>query len=133
MISNRFNSWYPMMEGPSNIFYWLSECYRVIEHDGIIVWKMMDTVSGGLSWPLSTFSVLCADYFGLYTIDHFILEAKARLISSSKIKKQQHARKYTSDFWVFAKDEKKASKVGLLNLLEKCKDTVHEGMVWPIK
>ena len=133
MISNRFSSWYPMEEGIANIFYWLGECSRVIKENGIIVWKMQDSVSGGRQWLLSEFSVLCADYFGLYTIDHFVLQAKARLVSASKIKKQQHSRKFTSDFWVFQKNRKKSSKVSLLNLLEYCKKEVHEGMVWELK
>ena len=49
--------------------------------------------------------------------DKFILEAKARLISGSKIKKQQHARKYTSTFWVFKKDEKMAAKTKYLDIM----------------
>lgn len=133
MISNRFSSWYPMMEGVENIYYWMGECARVLKDDGILIWKMMDSVSGGISWPLSEFSMLCADYFGLYTIDHFILEAKSRLVSSSKIKKQQHARKFTTDIWVFKKDKKKAKKVSLLGLLEQCKTNVYEGKVWEFK
>jgi hypothetical protein len=59
--------------------------------------------------------------------------AKARLISASKIKKQAHARKYTSTFWVFRKDNKKAIKTSLLRKLKECKENVHEGKVWPLK
>ena len=39
-----------------------------------------------------------------------ILAAKSRLISSSKINNQQHARKYTSVFYCFKKTIKKKSK-----------------------
>ena len=53
--------------------------------------------------------------------DKFILEAKARLISSGKIKKQQHARKYTSVFMVFKKYTKPKSKnFNYFDLIEKC-------------
>jgi hypothetical protein len=60
---------------------------------------------------------MCASNAGFYIKDKFILEAKARLISGSKIKKQQHARKYTSTFWVFKKDEKMAAKTKYLDIM----------------
>ena len=42
---------------------------------------------------------------GFYVLDRFTLLAKARLISG-KIKKQQHARNFSSVFWVFEKNGK---------------------------
>lgn len=133
IISNRFASWYPMQEGYENIYWWINECKRVLKEDGILVWKMQSSVSGGLQHWLAEFSALCAADCGLYIKDQFILEAKARLISASKINKQQHARKYTSTFWVFKKDDKRDKKVNLLSKLEECKREVYEGKVWPIK
>lgn len=53
---------------------------------------------------------MCAQKLGFYIKDEFILGAKSRLISAGKYKAQQHARKYTSTFWVFEKNEKKAKK-----------------------
>ena len=74
---------------------------------------------------------------GLYVKDEFILEAKARLVSSAKIKKQCHARKYTSTFYVFKKDEKLFKKNSIFKLLEMCeeqdKNGTLEGKVWPFK
>ena len=122
-----------MQEGYENIYWWINECKRVLKDGGIIVWKMQSSVSGGLQHLLSEFSALCAADCGLYIIDQFFLEAKARLISASKINKQQHARKYTSTFWVFKKDDKKNSKTNLLQKLTKCKNEVFEGKIWPIK
>lgn len=133
LISNRFSSWYPMQEGYENIYWWINECSRVLKPDGIILWKMQNSVSGGLQHLLSEFSALCADDCGLYIHDQFFVMAKARLISASKIKKQAHARKYTSTFWVFRKDNKKAIKTSLLRKLKECKENVHEGKVWPLK
>ena len=133
LISRRFSSWYPMQEGYENIYWWINECKRVLKDDGILVWKMQSTVSGGLQHMLSEFSAVCAADCGLYISDQFILQAKARLISASKIKKQVHARKYTSTFWVFKKDNKKNIKTNLLQKLEECKNNVYEGKVWPIK
>lgn len=133
IITNRFNSWYPMDEGYENIYWWVKECTRVLKDGGIVCWKMQSTVSGGLQHWLSEFSMLCAMRFGLYVIDQFHLEAKARLVAASKIKKQMHARKYTSTFWVFKKDAKKEKKNNLLNWLEKCETNVYEGKVWELK
>lgn len=133
MISRRFSSWYPMQEGYENIYWWMNECKRVLKEDGILVWKMQSSVSGGLQHLLSEFSALCAADCGLYTLDQFFLEAKARLISASKIKKQMHARKYTSTFWVFKKDAKRDQKTNILKKLQECKDNVYEGKVWEVK
>lgn len=133
LISNRFSSWYPMQEGYENIYWWIKECERVVKPNGLIVWKMQSSVSGGLQHLLSEFSAVCAADCGLYIQDQFLLQAKARLISASKINKQSHARKYTSTFWVFRKDEKKDAKTNLLKKLQECKENVHEGKVWPLK
>lgn len=133
LISNRFSSWYPMQEGYENIYWWINECKRVLKPDGILVWKMQSSVSGGLQHLLSEFSALCAADSGLYINDQFFVEAKARLISASKIKKQSHARKYTSTFWVFKKDNKKGQKTNILKKLQECKDNVFEGKVWELK
>ena len=133
IISNRFSSWYPMQEGYENIYWWITECKRVLKDGGILVWKMQSSVSGGLQHLLSEFSAVCAADCGLYINDQFILEAKARLISASKIKKQQHSRKYTSTFWVFKKDGKKDKKTNLLTKLQECKENVFEGKVWEVK
>lgn len=133
IIFNRFWSWYPMQEGYENIYWWINECNRVLKEDGIIVWKMQDTVSGGLQHLLSEFSIVCAADCNLYVEDQFIMKAKSRLISASKIKKQMHSRKYTSTFWVFRKNGKKGTKTNVLKKLQECKENVFEGKVWPVK
>lgn len=134
MISSRFSSFYPMEELIENIYWWIKECYRVLKKDGILVWKMQSTVSGGRQVWASPFSFLVADKTGFYVADEFILEAKARLIpGKEKMNKQQHARKYTSTFWVFVKDSKKYKVNSPLNLLKRCEETVFEGKKWEIK
>lgn len=133
LISRRFSSWYPMQEGYENIYWWINECKRVLKENGILVWKMQSSISGGLRHNLSEFSMLCAADCGLYLNDQFILQAKARLISSSKIKKQMHSRNYTSTFWIFTKDSKRDIKTNVLKKLEECKKNVFEGKVWEIK
>lgn len=134
LIFKRFSSWYPAMEGYENMYWWLKECARVIDKNGIIIWKMQSTVSGGINHWYAPFCFMCAQHFGLYVIDEFILQAKARLISPNKYKKQCHARKYTSTFFVFKKDAKMGEKTSCLKLLEHCifqdESRNLEGKVW---
>lgn len=133
MIANRFSSWYPAREFYENAYWWLNECYRVLEDGGVCVWKMQNTVSGGLSHWFIPYSMVVAQDAGFYIIDEFILKAKARLISPSKYKKQVHARKYTSSFVVFKKDSKNACKSDILSILNGCKKQDLEHKVWETK
>lgn len=133
LISKRFSSFYPAEELFENIYWWIKECFRVLKSDGILIWKMQSTVSGGRQVWASPFSFLCATSIGFYVVDEFILEAKARLIASSKIKTQQHSRKYTSNFFVFKKGDKRAKKNNILNILKDCEQNVYEGKKWEVK
>lgn len=133
MISNRFSSFYPANELFENIYWWEKECFRVLKEGGILIWKMQSTVSGGRQVWSTPFSFITATKIGFYPIDEFILIAKARLIASSKIKEQKHARKYTSTFYVFKKDKKLSEKNSCLNILEHCENNVFEGKFFEIK
>ena len=121
MIMNRFSSYYPLDDLYASYYHWIKEAYRVVKPNGIVVFKCQNTVTGGINASSEEWSFMCAMKQGFYIIDRFTLQAKARLISSSKIKKQQHARKYTSSFYVFKKTIKKRSKeFNYFDLLEKC-------------
>ena len=133
MVSNRFSSFYPAEELFENIYWWEKEAFRVLDDGGILIWKMQSTVSGGRQLWSVPFSFISATKLGFYPIDEFILQAKARLVAASKIKKQMHARKYTSTFFVFKKDEKKARKNNCLTILKNCEQNVFEGKVWDVK
>ena len=110
MIMNRFASYYPVDDLYESYFHWISEAYRVLKEGGTCVFKCQSTISGGIQHNTEEWSFMCAQKVGFTPEDKFILQAKARLIASSKIKKQRHARKFTSCFWVFKKDSKKKSK-----------------------
>ena len=134
LIFKRFSSWYPAMEGYENMYWWLKECARVIDDGGIVIWKMQSTVSGGINHWYAPFCFMCAQNFGLYVIDEFILQAKARLISPKKYNKQCHARKFTSTFFVFKKEPKMAEKTNCLRILAECEKQYNnkqlDGKVW---
>lgn len=118
LICKRFSSFYPASEMYENYYWWISESYRVLEQGGICVFKCQSTISGSIEHSTEEFSFMCANRVGFYTIDKFYLLARTRLIASSKIKKQVHARKYTSVFFVFKKDEKLHTKTNYYKMIE---------------
>lgn len=110
LIFKRFFGYYPVDKLYESYLHWIYEAYRVLKPDGICVFKTQSTVSGGVQHNTEEWSFMCAQRAGFTMEDKFVLEAKARLISASKIKKQVHARKYTSVFLVFKKIMKKKNK-----------------------
>lgn len=131
LIANRFSSFYPADEMFENIYWWIKECYRVVKEDGIVVWKFQSTISGGRQCWTVPFSFMVADRIGFYIEDEFILEAKARIVANSHFKNgQKHARKYTSTFWVFKKDERLAKNNSLFKWLKQCEEQDLEGKIW---
>lgn len=120
LIYSRFHGYYPADDMYESYFHWISEAYRVLKENGICVFKTQSTVSGGVQHNTEEFSFMSAQKVGFTIEDKFILEAKARLISPGKYKKQMHARKYTSVFYVFQKTLKKKNKnFNYFDLIEK--------------
>lgn len=103
----RFSSFYPVNELLSSYKHWLEESYRILKDDGILIWKCQNTITGGKFLCSEEWSWLCAIATGFEELDRFTLIAKARL-HSGKIKTQQHARNFSSVFWVFKKSKKKS-------------------------
>lgn len=133
LIAKRFASFYPVGELYTNYAFWCLEAYRVLKDGGIFVTKLQSTISGGYSHNSEEWMFMCASKAGFYCIDKFILEAKARLISASKYKKQVHARKYTSVFYVFKKDDKMAKKFNYIDMIKDVDYEHLEGMEWEVK
>lgn len=106
MIGKRFSSYYPVAELLSSYYHHLKEAYRVLKNDGIIVFKCQNTTTGGKELHSTAWVWLCASSLGFEVLDKFTLISKQRLISG-KVKKQQHARKYDSCFYVLKKNPKK--------------------------
>lgn len=133
IIQSRFASFYPVKELYENEYWWLKEAYRVLKPNGICVFKMQSVISGGLEIWSTPFAFMCAQKIGFNVLDEFILGSKVRLIAASRYKSQQHARKYTSTFWVFEKNDKKAKKTNLFSILDDCETQNLEGKIWPYK
>lgn len=102
IIFNRFSGYYPWYTMPQSYEHWINEAYRVLKNEGILVFKTQSTISGGKNIMMPYFSWMVAEKCGFYTLDEFIILAKNRL-HSGKIKKQEHARKFHSHFFVFKK------------------------------
>lgn len=106
LIIKRFSCYYPASEMFTSYSHWLQEAFRVLKDNGICVFKCQNTISSGKFYCTEEYAWLEAQKKGFYVLDRFILLAKARLISG-KIKKQRHARNFSSTFWVFQKSTKK--------------------------
>ena len=106
LISRRFASYYPVAGLLKSYKHFLKESYRVLQEDGILVWKTQGTISGSKFLVSPYYSRLIAESIGFDSLDEFILLAKNRLVSG-KINKQQHARSFHSYFLVFKKSLKK--------------------------
>lgn len=105
----RFSSYYPVAELLGSYSHWIYESFRVLRNDGILVWKCQNTITGGKFLCTEEWSWLCALSAGFEELDRFTLVAKSRL-HSGKIKRQQHARNFSSSFWVFKKSHSKQVK-----------------------
>lgn len=78
----------------------LSEFYRILKDDGIVIFKCQDCISSSTQYFSHCWLMFEAEKIGFYVKDLFILLAKNR-ISDGRI--QQHARKFHSYYWVFEK------------------------------
>lgn len=86
----------------------LDEFYRILQIDGILVFKCQDTIESGKQY-LSHIEIINYAYsIGFYPLDLFVLVAKNVLVSPSQLK-QQHARKFHSYFLVFRKAQSKVN------------------------
>lgn len=113
-IIKRFSYYYPIQELTESYYHWLKEAYRVLNNDGICVFKTQATTTSAKQLFTPEMSWMMATSIGFYPLDQFFLLAKNRL-HSGKIKSQQHARKYTSTIYVFKKNNSK--KIHYLNFM----------------
>lgn len=132
LIYNRFAGYYPVDNLYLSYYHWLSEAYRVLDKDGICIFKCQSCISGGIRHNIEEFSFMAAQRLGFKMEDKFTLLAKARLISPNKYKNgQQHSRSYTSQFLVFIKDTRKRRKKDFFfeDMLDRCEIESEEGFV----
>jgi len=85
----------------------LKEFYRILDKNGILIFKCQDKVSSGKQYLSHVFIINEAEKLGFYTKDIFILLAKMRIVADWQKKNQKHCRKFHSYFIVFEKSNKK--------------------------
>lgn len=102
IMHNRFFSFKNMNELQVCYRASLEEFFRILIPGGILIFKCQDTVRSGKQYWIHIKVHDWAVHYNFYPKDLFILLSKTRPISG-KIKKQQHARKFHSYFWVFRK------------------------------
>ena len=123
LIFKRFAGYYPVDNLYLSYYHWLSEAYRVLDKNGICIFKCQSCISGGIRHNIEEFSFMAAQRLGFKMEDKFTLLAKARLISPNRYKSgQQHSRSYTSQFLVFIKDTGKRRKKDFFfeDMLDRC-------------
>lgn len=90
----------------SDLWEWYEKCleefYRILEPNGILIFKCQDTVSSGKNWFSHVHIMNHAEKIGFYNKDLFVLLAKNRIIGHNH-KNQKHARKFHSYFLVLQK------------------------------
>lgn len=89
----------------------LKEAYRILDDNGILIFKCQDKVSGGKQYMSHVFICNEATKIGFYPKDLFVLLAKNRLVAEWQAKNQKNARKFHCYFWVFQKTDKKVDYV----------------------
>jgi len=80
----------------------ITEFYRVLKQNGILVFKCQDTVDSSKQYMTHVHVMNLAVKAGFYPKDLFILTADNRILNQAT---QIHARKYHSYFWVFTKQK----------------------------
>lgn len=81
----------------------LNEFHRVLQPNGILIFKCQDKVSSGKQYMSHVFICNEAVKAGFYPKDLFILLSKGRLVADWQVKNQKNARKFHNYFWVFEK------------------------------
>lgn len=113
--SNKINKRFGVFEDEISLheFYnrALSEFYRLLDSNGILIFKCQDKVSSGKQYFSHCMIMNWAVEIGFYPKDLFVLLAKNRIVADWQ-KNQKHARKFHSYFWVFEKSEKHIVYIG---------------------
>ena len=106
IISKRFTAFKDFNELKTMYSRSLKEFARILKPNGIVIFKCQDVVNGGKQHFSHCWIMYEAMKYGFYPKDLFIYFARNRIDDG---RKQQHARKYHSYYWVFEKKECKVN------------------------
>ncbi len=102
LISRRFSNFQSFEELKEMYSKSLKEFYRILKIGGIVIFKCQDCVASAKQHFSHCWVMYEALKYKFYPKDMFILLSKTRMTDG---RKQQHARKFHSYFWVFKKDK----------------------------
>lgn len=103
VMSGRFGGYWRYDELEAHYRATLKEVGRVLQPDGILVFKCQDIVHNHRLHPTHAFVMQWAEECGFRLKDLFILPAKHRLPSPNRAGTQKHARIHHSYFLVFTR------------------------------
>lgn len=109
-INKRFGVYRSEKELHQMYYDSMKEMYRILNENGILIFKCQDKISSGKQYLSHVFIINKAIEIGFYPKDIFILLAKNRIIAKWQ-RNQKHSRKYHCYFLVFEKTNKKIEYV----------------------
>lgn len=89
----------------------LSEAYRVLKPNGILIFKCQDKVSSGKHYMSHVYIMNEEARIGFYPKDLFVLLAKSRLVADWQKRDHKHSRKYHAYFIVLQKSDRRIEYV----------------------
>lgn len=109
-IAKRFGAYSSYNQLKTHYYNTLVEAYRVLKPNGILIFKLQNTISSGKQHYTHYFVMKSAMEIGFSVKDEFILQAKSKMTSfGGRWTNQIHAMKYHSFFLVLQKSKNKVS------------------------
>lgn len=109
IIAKRFTGFHDFNELKTMYSGSLKEFYRILNDDGIVIFKCQDCVSSAKNHFSHVYIMNEALRIGFYPLDLFVLLSQVRIVDG---RKQQHGRKYHVFFWVFKKTKCRVDYTG---------------------
>jgi len=108
--AKRFGAYENYEQLKNHYYNTLKECHRLLKDNGILIFKLQNTVSSGKQHWTHFFVMKSAMELGYYVKDEFVLHNKSKLTSfGGKWTTQQHAMKHHSYFLVLKKSSNKVN------------------------
>lgn len=109
--SNKINKRFTVFPDEKSLHHFyldsLIEFYRILNKNGILIFKCQDKVSSGKQYLSHVFIINMAEQLGFYTKDLFILLTQNRIVANWQLQNQKNARKFHCYYIVFQKCNKK--------------------------
>lgn len=106
IMGKRFSGYWSYDELVEHYKETINEVYRVLQKDGIFVFKCQDIIHNHQLYPTHANVMNWCYEAGLRPLDIFILGAKHRMRVGDAKRKQKHSRSYHCYFLVFKKDNR---------------------------